>query len=310
MGLHYLYQSLNLPFKSYEARALNIEIHKFIAEETNKASVELGKVRGIPEWCVGRRHSHLTAVAPTRTNSVITGAFSAGIEPNDSNYYIAKQNKGNFVRKNKFLEKLLESKNKNTAEVWDSIAKHNGSVCHLDFLTFDEKHIFFTAREIDQLELIRQAAERQPYIDQSQSLNRFIHPNVPLHTLNEQIFAAWNNGVKTLYYTKSTNARQLVPVKNTAIIISKEDCPYCDKAKDLFKRFNINFTEYSRAEVSHFPWRTVPQIWVEGHYIGGCNDLEEFISVNKLTSNTVISSDEVKVDPALNQFKDCEACEA
>ena len=304
MGLHYLYQSLGYPFKSYDARELNKEIHKFISKMTHKASVDLGKERGVPEWSYGRRHSMTTAIAPTRTNSVISGAYSAGIEPNDSNYYVAKQNKGNFVRKNKFLEKLLESKGKNTPEIWESIGKHNGSVVHLNFLSFDEKHVFFTAREIDQLELIRQASERQLFIDQSQSLNRFIHPDTPVRIINEQIFSAWLNGVKTLYYTKSTNERQLEVVKNKAMIITKDDCPYCQQAKSLFKNLNIEYIEYNLNEVTHFPWKTVPQIWFEGHYIGGFKDLAEFIEVKQ--------KQVFNLDKSVAHYSsvECEACEA
>lgn len=164
MGLHHLYQKKGLPFKSIKARKLNVEIHKIIKERAVKASKQMAKDYGEPLWCqgTGRRHTHLLAIAPTRTNSVISGAFSPGIEPIDSNSYTAKQAKGSFVRKNLLLKELLASKGLDTPVVWDSILKRNGSVMHLDGLTIDEKLIYLTAREIDQEELVRQAAERTP----------------------------------------------------------------------------------------------------------------------------------------------------
>jgi ribonucleoside-diphosphate reductase alpha chain len=309
MGLHYLYQSKGLPFKSYKARQLNKKIFAQIQEETNKASVDLGIERGIPQWCVGRRNALTVAVAPTRTNSVISGAFSAGIEPNDSNYYVAKQSKGNFIRRNKHLEFLLEFKGKNTEEVWDSILFKNGSVFHLEFLTFDEKLVFATAREIDQQELIRQASERQPFIDQSQSLNRFYHPRIPVHIINEHIITAYHNNIKTLYYTRTASPQQLERVKGDCYIVTKDDCKYCKLLKELLVSNGIRYTEIDKSEVEHFPWRTVPQIWYEGCYIGGYNDMKALLD-NKQADvfNQPVFPSTNLVDASHDS--DCTACEA
>lgn len=311
MGLHYLYQSKNLPFKSYKARQLNKKIFKQIAEQTHKASVDLGIERGVPQWCSGVRNALTCAVAPTRTNSVISGAFSAGIEPNDSNYYVAKQSKGNFIRRNKHLEALLESKGKNTEEVWESILFKNGSVFHLDFLTFDEKLIFATAREIDQQELIRQASERQRFIDQSQSLNRFYHPLIPVHIINEHIITAWNNNIKTLYYTRTASPQQLEKVKGDCYIVTKDDCKYCKLLKEMLVANGIKYTEIDRSEVEHFPWRTVPQVWYEGCYIGGHNDMKILLE-NKRSNSFNKPVFESKDFGLLNKSLDnsCTACEA
>jgi ribonucleoside-diphosphate reductase alpha chain len=309
MGLHYLYQSKQLPFKSYKARQLNKRIFARIQKQTRKASVALGIERGIPLWCVGQRNALLNAVAPTRTNSVISGAFSAGIEPNDSNYYVAKQSKGNFIRRNKHLEVLLESKGKNTEEVWDSILFKNGSVFHLDFLTFDEKLVFATAREIDQQELIRQASERQQFIDQSQSLNRFYHPNIPAHIINEHIFTAHNNNVKTLYYTRTSSPQQLERVKGDCYIVTRDDCKYCKELKELLQKVGIKYVEIDKGSIEHFPWRTVPQVWYEGCYIGGYEDMKTLI-YNKQSQVPVSKFVETVQPQNLDKQDDCKACEA
>jgi ribonucleoside-diphosphate reductase alpha chain len=278
MGEHFLYQMLGIPFKSKRARELNIETHKFIQDMAKKASADMAKELGQPEWCEGTeyRHTHLCAIAPTTSNSVITGAFSPGIEPSDSNTYTKKQAKGSFVRKNPLLIDLLESKGKNTPEIWDSILKKNGSVMHLDCLTFDEKNVFLTAREIDQEELVRQAADRQPYICQAMSLNRFVHPDISPAALSSLVMLAYANGVKSMYYTKSWSPLVLERVKNDAYIITKPDCPYCAKAKELLTEMGANIVEIPRKEVTDFIWKTVPQIWYQGHYIGGYEELLDF----------------------------------
>lgn len=310
MGLGYLYQLKNLPFKSKEARSLNIEIHKYIKEYAFKASKDLAKEYGEPEWCegTGMRNTHLTTCAPTRTNSVISGAFSPGIEPSDSNAYTAKQAKGSFIRKNPLLKQLLKNKGLDTVEIWDKIIENNGSILYLNELTINEKLIFLTAREIDQEELIRQAADRQPFICQSQSLNRFVHPNIPLKQLSELVFKAWKSGVKSTYYTKSSSEKVLTKVKNKATIISKDDCPYCDKAKKLFNQLNIDYIEYKREEVKYFPWKTVPQIWYEGHFIGGYSELLEYTAkLNK--TMPLLKSDALKFNYEHTQeTEDCISC--
>lgn len=283
MGLHYLYQKKSLPFKSKESRKLNIEIFKQIKTEAVKASKDMAKEYGEPLWCegTGRRHTHLLAVAPTRTNSVISGAFSPGIEPIDSNSYTAKQAKGSFIRKNGLLKQLLNNKGLDTPEIWDKILYDNGSIMNIEGLSIEEKLIFLTAREIDPEELVRQACDRTEFICQGQSLNRYVHPDIPIKKFNDLVFKAWSGGTKSTYYTKSSSEKIIAKVKNQAHIITKEDCPYCDKAKNLFTKLGIKYTEYKHKDVIHFPWKTVPQIWLDGHYIGGYNDLLEFLAVKQ-----------------------------
>lgn len=141
----------------------------------------------------------------TTSSSAILGQTSPGIEPFSSNYYKAGLAKGNFIRKNKYLVKLLEEKGMNTEEVWSSIMINHGSVQHLDFLTDDEKAVFKTFREISQVEIINQAIERQKWIDQSQSLNINIPPDIAVRDVNRLIIDAWKGGVKTLYYQRSNS---------------------------------------------------------------------------------------------------------
>lgn len=282
MGLHALYQSKNLPFASDEARQLNTEIHRFIKEKAVKASRDMAVTYGEPEWCqgTGLRHTHLMAIAPTKSNSVICGAGSEGIEPVDANYYVAKQSKGTFVRKNKYLEEHLESIGRNTDETWESILEFRGSVQHLTFLDDHTKEVFKTAREIDQFEIIRQARDRQPSVCQGQSINLFPDPESTPEYLLKLHLSAWKAGLKSLYYLKT----QSLLVKKTkpgstkeARIITKEGCPYCSMAKSLLRSQGWSISEKDRAEVpdSEWVWKTVPQIWLNGQHVGGYTELAQ-----------------------------------
>ena len=271
MGLHLLYQRRGLPFASEGARGLNKEVHALIRQDAERASRALAGQHGEPEWCegTGMRHTHLLAVAPTRTNSVISGAFSQGIEPIDANYFVAKQAKGTFVRKNPVLEELFCKKGIKES-VWDYILEEKGSVQKLDCLTAEEKEVFKTAREIDQFEIIRQAADRTPFICQAQSLNLFVDPEIDAEELVRLHLSAWRNNVKSLYYLRSTS---LVAKKDLssphAKIISKQSCPYCTKLKTQLKADGITYHEVDRSVVEEFPYSTVPQLWIDGEHIGG-----------------------------------------
>lgn len=293
MGLHLLYQKRGLPFASAGARDLNVEVHKYIKDEAVKASRQLAEECGEPEWCVGSglRHTHLLAVAPTRTNSVISGAFSQGIEPIDANYFVAKQAKGTFVRKNPVLEKLFCDKGVGDG-VWDAILDEKGSVQHLDVLTDEEKEVFKTAREIDQFEIIKQAADRTPFVCQAQSLNLFVDPEIEAEDLVRLHLSAWKNGVKSLYYLRSTS---LVAKKSSQVtrarIITKDGCPYCSKLKAQLKVDGLPFKEEDRKSVMDFPFETVPQLWIDGEHVGGYTEY--------MTRFHGESSD---------KYEECEAC--
>jgi ribonucleoside-diphosphate reductase alpha chain len=205
LGWHTLLQSQDLPFESFQSMTLNNRIFKLINEEATSMTKELARTFGEPEWCKGTGvyNSHLIAVAPTRSNSIISGDVSAGIEPIIANAYVDKTAKGTFIRKNPFLINLLDKYNKNTDKIWKDIARQNGSVQHLDFLTDEEKRVFLTAYEINQMALIQQAAQRQKYICQSQSLNLFFPVDVKPSYFNKVHIQAWQMGLKTLYYCRS-----------------------------------------------------------------------------------------------------------
>lgn len=291
MGLHALYQSKGLPFESEEARKLNIEVHRFIKEKATKASRDMAEAYGEPEWCegTGMRHTHLMAIAPTKSNSVICDAGSEGIEPIDANYYVARQAKGTFVRKNKYLVEFLESIGKNTDEVWESIAEFRGSVQHLDFLDDHIKNVFKTAREINQFEIIRQAADRQPHICQGQSINLYVDPESSPEYLFKLHLSAWKAGLKSLYYLKSSSLlikrKKQAGEQKIAKIITKPDCPYCFMAKSLLKSQNWKITEVDRSDfpADEWLWKTVPQIWLNGKHIGGYAELSERLGQKEKT---------------------------
>ena len=210
LGWHTFLQESNIEFESEEASKLNEEIFKLIKEKTYKASEDMAKEYGEPEVLkgYGRRNTTLLAIAPTTSSAFILGQVSQSIEPLMSNAFVKDVDKMKVTIKNPTLEKLLEEKGKNTKEVWDSIRDNDGSVQHLGFMTDHEKKVFRTFSEIDQRSIIDQAATRQKYIDQAQSLNIMIDPNIPAKDLNSLYLYAWEKGVKTLYYQHSMNAAQ------------------------------------------------------------------------------------------------------
>jgi ribonucleoside-diphosphate reductase alpha chain len=207
LGWHSLLQSKMIAFESMEAKLLNTTIWKTIRERSDKASEQLAKIYGEPELLegYGRRNTTTLAIAPTTSSSFILGQVSPSIEPNNSNYYVKDLAKGKFSYKNPYLKKLLKEKNKNEDEIWMDILTHSGSVQHLDFLTQEEKDVFKTFEETSQKEIIIQAASRQKYIDQGQSLNMLIPSGTPPKAVNELVIFAWEQGIKSLYYQRSTN---------------------------------------------------------------------------------------------------------
>ncbi len=210
LGWHSLLQSKMLPFNSPESFKINNEVFKFIQEKSYKASEKLAENFGEPKTLkgYGRRNATLNAIAPTTSSAFILGQVSQGIEPIWSNIYVKDIAKVKTTIKNPFLLKLLQEKNKDTKEVWNSIRNADGSVQELDFLTKEEKDIFRTYAEIDQMDIILQAAGRQSYIDQGQSLNVMISPDMAAKEINKLYITAWKLGLKSLYYQHSMNAAQ------------------------------------------------------------------------------------------------------
>ena len=210
LGWHSLLQSKGLPFDSKDSARLNIEVFKLIKDKSYKASEDLAKIFGEPEVLVGygRRNVTLNAIAPTTSSAFILGQVSQSIEPIWSNCYVKDVAKLKVTIKNPVLKKLLVELKKDTKTTWDSIKKHDGSVQHLEFLTEEQKDIFRTFAEINQSTIINQAALRQDYIDQAQSLNLMVSPDMPTKDVNKLLLDAWQLGVKTLYYQHSMNSAQ------------------------------------------------------------------------------------------------------
>lgn len=225
LGWHTLLQESMISFDSFDAMVLNGQIFKSIREKTDVETEVMAKELGEPEWCVGhgRRNTHTIAIAPTVSNSTISGGYSAGIEPISSNIFSQKSAKGTFIRKNKTLEKILEKYKKNNHEVWKSINEYNGSVQHLDFLSSEEKSVFLTAREINQHAIIKQASQRQKWVDQGQSINLFFSSNSDPKYIHEVHVAAWKGGLKSLYYFRSEGV-----IRGDLASRSSEECAACE----------------------------------------------------------------------------------
>lgn len=207
IGYHSLLQSKMIAFESLEARNLNIKIQKAIQEQSLAASEKLAQLFGECPMTkgLGRRNTTTQAIAPT-TSSAFIMQVSQSIEPNMANLYIKDLAKGKFTIKNKYLEALLEHKGLNTSEIWESIMKNHGSVLHLTDLNNEEKAVFKTAREINQEEIIIQAAHRQKFIDQGQSLNLFVTADTTAKEVNRLILLAHQMGIKSLYYQHNVSA--------------------------------------------------------------------------------------------------------
>jgi len=222
LGWHSLLQSKMLSFDSQEAYNLNTEIFKTIQDRSYKASEELAVRFGAPKVLkgYGRRNTTLNAVAPTTSSAFILGQVSQGIEPIWSYIYVKDIAKIKTTIKNPFLQKLLEEKDMDTPEVWRNIRDHDGSVQHLDFLSDQEKEVFKTYSEINQMDIIYQAANRQYHIDQGQSVNIIIHPDMPTKEINKIHITAWKLGLKSLYYQHSMNAAQKFR--------QKKECTSCE----------------------------------------------------------------------------------
>jgi len=233
MGWHTLLQKKNLSFESLQAKLLNTQIWKYIDDESKKASQDLAEKFGECEWSKGSgmRNTLRMAIAPTVSNSTIMASMdedlSPSIEPIAANAFTQKSAKGVFIRKNKLLERLLDSKGLNTTDVWKTIVENEGSVQHLDSLTKYEKDIFMTAREINQFVIVTQAADRQKYIDQSQSINLFFPINATPKYMSDIAKEAWRQGVKTLYYCR-TSAVIKGDMASRGYERKVEECVWCE----------------------------------------------------------------------------------
>ena len=227
LGWHTLLQSKGLSFVGLQANALTKVISEFIEKETLKASREQAEIYGEPEWCkgTGLRHTHHLAIAPTVSNAHISGGVSPSIEPIPANVYNLKTAKGVFIKRNKILEQLLESKGYNIDSVWEQILKDQGSILGLPdyILSPEEKEIFLTFKEINQLEIVKQNASRQKYVDQAISLNLCFDPNDTPKWISQVHKEAHKLGIKTLYYLRTESVLRGDNLQRTL-----ESCSSCE----------------------------------------------------------------------------------
>ena len=236
MGFHAYLQRHSIPFESVIAKIRNKQMFHELKEKAYETTKLLAKERGECPDAVGYgvRNSHLLAIAPNASSSIICGNTSPSIEPYRANAFVQKTKTGSSLLKNEYLEHCLDDIGMNTEEIWQSIITHDGSIQHLDFLDDETKDIFKTGPEIDQRWLIEFAADRQEYICQSQSLNLFFPADVSKQELHAVHMMAWKKGVKTLYYLRSEAIKRADRLSDEALrqyifdSISDETCLACE----------------------------------------------------------------------------------
>lgn len=247
LGFHAYLQKKGIPFEGTMAKVTNNRIFSLIRKKLNIANTELGEERGeAPDAAgTGRRFSHLMAIAPNASSSIIMGNTSPSIEPFRANAYRQDTLSGAYLNKNKYLDALIRSKCEEEGskmdydEVWSSIIANDGSCQHVKFLTQEEKDVFKTAMEIDQRWVVEHAADRQKYIDQAQSLNLFFRPDANILYLHAVHFMAWKQGLKTLYYCRSEKLgkadrvskkieREVIKELDMTAIVNNDECLACE----------------------------------------------------------------------------------
>ena len=246
LGWHALLQKKNIPWESALASSLVNSIHANIEQKGLEANLALGKERGEAPDAIGtgRRFSHMFAIAPNASSSIIMGNTSPSIEPYRANAYRQDTLSGSHLNKNKFLDVIIQKEAENhkegwADEVWSSIIANDGSVQHLEWLSDWNKDVFKTAMEIDQRWIIQHAADRQKYIDQAQSLNLFFRPDSNIKYIHAVHFMAWKKGVKTLYYCRSEKIgkadkvskkieREVIKELDMTEIAQGNDCIACE----------------------------------------------------------------------------------
>lgn len=247
LGFHAYLQKNMIEWESWQATSANMRMFRHIRGKLDEANLELGKERGEAPDAVGtgRRFSHVMAIAPNASSSIIMGNTSPSIEPFRANAYRQDTLSGSYLNKNKYLVDLFKSKieageTKQTEdEIWSSVISNDGSVQHLRFLTEEEKNVFKTAMEIDQRWLIDHASKRQEFIDQAQSLNLFFRPDVNKKYLHLVHFLAWKSGLKTLYYCRSEKVgkadkvsrrieREIIKEADMTALVESSECLACE----------------------------------------------------------------------------------
>ena len=301
MGFHSLLQKHGVAWESDKAREINSVVFDHIQTEATKETELLAEERGeYPDGLgSGKRNAHLLAIAPNASSGVILST-SPSIEPAKANAYTHRTRAGSFLVKNKYLQNILEEKGENNESTWTSIITNKGSVQHLPFLNEGEKAVFKTAQELDQEWLITHAADRQPYICQGQSVNLFFPAGAQKSYVNKVHLKAWKSGLKGLYYlrTEAKSRAENVSEKvervalqddNRTIVYSKKNCPFCAMAMEeltlrgiAFDKIDLEEIGKTASEVTGRRVSTVPQIYIEGEYVGGYQELMSFLNNTKV----------------------------
>ncbi len=229
MGYHGYFMSKMIPVESLQARLLNRQIFSLINKHTKAASRRLAEERGLPLDGGTQRNSYLMSIQPTASTAFICNESTPCVEPISGNAYLQKTLSGSFLVKNKFLEQCLAKKEMNSPEIWKDIIAAKGSVQHLDILSEEEKKVFRTAYEINMREIVQQAADRQPFICQAQSINLFFSTPISGKYLNDVHFLAWKAGMKTLYYLRSAAPIEAEKIEAKALKrdLATEECAVC-----------------------------------------------------------------------------------
>jgi len=218
-----------IPFESVMARNINKEIFSTIQKQAHAASTALAEERGLPLDGGTRRNTYVTSIQPTASTAFICGQATPCVEPIAGNAYLQKTLSGSFLVKNKHLEAVLTKKGINTDETWKKIIADKGSVQELEGLSDEEKAVFRTGYEMNMREIVQQAADRQPYIDQAQSLNLFFPTPISGKYLHEVHLMAWELGIKTLYYLRSAAPIQADSINAVSVKrdLANEECAVC-----------------------------------------------------------------------------------
>jgi ribonucleoside-diphosphate reductase alpha chain len=304
MGFHSLLQKHGVPWESETGKEINSVVFSHINKEAIAETKLLAQERGeYPDGIgTGRRNAHLLAIAPNASSGVILST-SPSIEPTKACAYTHRTRAGSFLVKNKYLDRLLTERQMNNESTWTSIITNKGSVQHLPFLTEGEKAVFKTAQELDQNWVVQHAADRQKYICQGQSVNLFFPSGAQKSYVNQVHIKAWKEGLKGLYYlrTEARNRAENVSEKvervalqddTRSIVYSKKNCPFCAMAMEELKLRGIPFDKIdleeigkTAAEVTGRKVNTVPQIYIEGQYVGGYEELMDFLNKPVVSGN-------------------------
>jgi len=303
MGFHGYLMKENIAWESKAASDTNRRIFGEMNEKATTQTKYLGRVKGVAPDAKGYgvRNAHIFAIAPNANSSILCNC-TASIEPLKANVYVHRTRAGADVVKNQYLGPVLAMYGMDNEDTWESIMDNDGSVQHLDFLADHDKAVFKTSFELDQNWVVEHSAQRQEFICQGQSVNLFFPAGSSKSYVNEVHLKAFREGLKGLYYLRTTAGRTADKVgqgvernalqdEGKTIVYGRPGCPYCDQAKNLLKLKGIEF-EYidleeegkTAAQVTgRKDVKTVPQIYIAGEYIGGYQELEKYFNTKTIT---------------------------